>query len=53
MTNKFNFLRKFNHHIAKNGKYFTSYIEIPSYKLANSICEKIKLKRLDCIVKAI
>ena len=53
MTNKFDFLRQFNHHIGKNGKYFTSYLEIPNYKLANSICEKIKLKRLDCIVKTI
>ena len=53
MTNKFDFLRQFNHHINKTGKYFTSYLEIPNYKLANSICEKIKLKRLDCIVKTI
>ena len=53
MTNKFDFLSQFNHHIIKKGKYFTSYLEIPNYKLANSICEKIKLKRLDCIVKTI
>ena len=53
MTNKFDFLRQFNHHINKTGKYFTSYLEIPNYSLANSICEKIKLKRLDCIVKTI
>ena len=53
MTNKFDFLSQFNHHIVKKGKYFTSYLEIPNYKLANSICEKIKLKRLDCIVKTI
>ena len=53
MTNKFDFLRQFNHHIGKNGKYFTSYLEIPNYKLANNICKKIKLKRLDCIVKTI
>ena len=53
MTNKFDFLRQFNHHIDKNGKYFTSYLEVPNYKLANSICEKIKLQRLDCIVKTI
>ena len=53
MTNKFDFLSQFNHHIGKKGKYFTSYLEIPNYKLANSICKKIKLKRLDCIVKNI
>ena len=53
MTNKFDFLRQFKHHINKTGKYFTSYLEIPNYKLANNICEKIKLNKLDCIVKTI
>ena len=53
MTNKFEFLRPFNHHIDKKGKYFISYLEITSYDLANTICEKIKSKKLDCFVKTI
>ncbi len=53
MTNKFDFLNQFNHHITKNGKYFTSYLVISNYNLANTICEKIKSKNLDCIVKTI
>jgi len=53
MTNKFEFLRPFNHHIDKKGKYFISYLEITSYDLANTICEKIKSKKLDCFVKNI
>ena len=51
MTNKFDFLSQFKHHIGKKGLYFTSYLEIPNYGLAETICKKIKLKRLDCIVK--
>ena len=53
MTNKFDFLSQFNHHIIKKGKYFTSYLEIPSFDLASSICKRIKSKKLDCLVKTI
>ena len=53
MKNKFEFLSQFNHHIDKKGKYFTSYLELPSYRLANTICERIKSKKLDCFVKTI
>jgi len=53
MTNKFDFLIKFKHHIIKKDKYFTSYLEIPNINLAKDICKKIKLKNLDCLVKTI
>ncbi len=51
IKNRINFLSNYHHNIAKKGNYFISYIELSDYQTANSICKKIKLKKLDCIVK--
>ncbi len=52
MKNKFKFLSDYQHHIDKKGRYFISYIEFTDYETANLICNRIKSKKLDCIVKS-
>ena len=53
LKNKIKILRVFEHHIKKNGRYFISYINIDDQKLAKNICNEMKMKKLDCLVKNI
>ena len=45
------FLRDQYHHIKKKGKFFVSFFEIDSLSKANLLCNEMKKKKLDCIVK--
>ena len=51
LKNKLDFLNNYKHNIKKTGNYFTSYIILNEESLANSLCNKIKSKDLDCFVK--
>tara|TARA_B100000963_G_scaffold206280_1_gene179656 strand:- start:726 stop:1784 length:1059 start_codon:yes stop_codon:yes gene_type:complete len=52
LKNKIKILRSFEHQIKKNGRYFTSFIIVKDKSLAKNICNEIKLKKLDCLIKA-
>ena len=45
------FLRDHYHHIYKRGKFFVSFFELDSLSKAKFLCNEMKKKRLDCIVK--
>ena len=51
LTKRLVFLDDYYHHIKKKGKYFVSFFEIETLSKANSLCDEIKKKKLDCIVK--
>ena len=51
LKNKIKILRSFEHQIKKNGRYFISYINVEDYKAAKNLCNKIKLNKLDCLIK--
>ena len=51
LKNKIKILRSFEHEIKKNGKFFISFINVDNQNLAKSICNEIKSKKLDCLVK--
>lgn len=52
LKNKIKILRSFEHQIKKSGKYFISFIYVDDQSLAKNICNEIKLKKLDCLIKA-
>tara|TARA_B100000963_G_C22586685_1_gene653461 strand:+ start:104 stop:1168 length:1065 start_codon:yes stop_codon:yes gene_type:complete len=52
LKNNLKILRGFEHQIKKNGSYFISFINVEDQKLAKIICNEIKLKKLDCLIKA-
>ncbi len=52
LKNKIKILRSFEHQIKKNGKYFISYINVDDHQTAKNLCYEIKLKKLDCLIKA-
>jgi len=51
LKNKIKILRSFEHQIKKNGRYFISYISVDDHRTAINLCDEIKLKKLDCLVK--
>ena len=51
LKNKIKILRSFEHQIKKNGKYFISYINVDDQRTAKNLCNEIKLKKLDCLIK--
>ena len=52
LKNEIKILRSFNHQIKKNGRYFVSYIKVDDQNTAKNLCNEIKLKKLDCLIKA-
>ena len=52
LKNKIKILRTFEHQIKRNGRYFISFINVDDQSLAKNICNEIKLKKLDCLIKA-
>ena len=52
LKNKIKILRSFEHQIKKNGRYFISYINVDDHRTAKSICNEIKLNKLDCLIKS-
>jgi len=51
LLKKIFFLRDKYHHIKKRGKYFVSFFETDSLSKAKLLCDEMKKKKLDCIVK--
>ena len=51
LKNKVKILRDFKHQIEKNGRYFVSYINVDDHQTAKNLCNEIKLKKLDCLIK--
>ena len=51
LKNKIKILRSFEHQIKKNGRYFISYINVDDQRTAKNLCNEIKLKKLDCLIK--
>ena len=51
LKNKIKILRSFEHQIKKKGRYFISYINVDDYRTAKSLCNEIKLNKLDCLIK--
>ncbi len=51
LKNKIKILRSFEHQIKKNGRYFISYINVDDHQTAKSLCNEIKLNKLDCLIK--
>ena len=51
LKNKIKILRSFRHQIKKNGRYFISYINVDDQRTAKNLCNEIKLKKLDCLIK--
>ena len=51
LINRLVFLDDYYHHIKKKGKYFVSFFEIETLSKANLLCNEIKKKKLDCVVK--
>ena len=51
LNNSTNILVDYEHNIIKKGIYFVTVIENLNKNSSKSLCDKLKTKKLDCIVK--